>query len=96
MKWTIPYGRVCFTDPEKCGLILDVENPGETRWGDLAKRLTVGDPRLIGFGFHGRILERFYRVADSKNDPLTPINPMSPFSVLRGIRSNFVFNGFRF
>jgi hypothetical protein len=63
----IPFARVYLSDFEGKRVIVDVENPTETRWGDLAREISKKDRPTIGFEFHGRTLERFHAIADPRN-----------------------------
>jgi hypothetical protein len=48
-------------------LIIDVERPTKTRWGDLAWKLSKEDPPTMGFEFHSLPLERDDAICDPRN-----------------------------
>jgi hypothetical protein len=79
------FSRVYLSDLDGKRLIVDIKKPTETRWGDLAMRLSK-DPCTVGFEFHGRRLESFHAVADPRNweadlDHLFLSHPSDPINI---------------
>jgi hypothetical protein len=84
---SVPFARLHLSDLADKPMIVDVERPTETRWGDVARQISTEDPRTISFEFHGRPLERFHAVADPRNsdaDPGPPFlsSPLDPINIL--------------
>jgi hypothetical protein len=62
-----PLARLYLSDLDNRFLIVDVNEPTKTRWGDLARQFSAEQPQTIVFEFHGRPLERFHAVVDPRN-----------------------------
>jgi hypothetical protein len=64
----MPSAHLYFADPADKRIIVDVENPENVKFGELARQLTDDDPKTVGFEYQGKAVERYYAVSNPRNE----------------------------